>query len=233
MADSKYAKAKIYRLTAGGLTYYGSTYQSLSNRLAGHRANYIQYMKGTFAYVSSFELFKGDNKPIITLVESYPCKSREELLARERYYVENYDCVNMRTPGLTRKEVCNKYYESNKEKIKDYQDSRKEEKKAYDKKYVEQNKEHKQEWAKGYYANNSEKIIQRTREWRQKYSEKKKADDRRTFKCACGAETTVCNRARHDKGAKHIKIISQLNADASCSLVSVSNATKEKAQLQS
>ena len=30
----------------------------------------------------------------IFLIESYPCNSKDELIARERYYIETMECVN-------------------------------------------------------------------------------------------------------------------------------------------
>jgi hypothetical protein len=48
------------------------------------------------------------------LVENYSCNSKKELETRERYYIENNECVNKNMPTRTMKE----YQEENKEKIK-------------------------------------------------------------------------------------------------------------------
>ena len=50
------------------------------------------------------------------LVELYPCKSKEELEAREGYYIRNYDCVNKYIHGRTSKQ----YYNDNKNKLKEF-----------------------------------------------------------------------------------------------------------------
>lgn len=92
-----YKNSKIYKITAGNLTYYGSTTQSLSKRLAKHRDNKLRYpQKNTSCYIL---LDMPDCK--IILVEDYPCERREQLLAREAYYIEHNNCVNKCRPILT------------------------------------------------------------------------------------------------------------------------------------
>jgi hypothetical protein len=86
--------------------YYGSTLQKLCKRMDKHRSDYKQCKNGKKNKIMCFELFEkyGVESCKIFLVELYPCKSREELEAREGYYIRNYDCVNKRIPGRTRKE---------------------------------------------------------------------------------------------------------------------------------
>ena len=106
-----YQKAKIYRIvndTIPDMVYYGSTCQNLSTRMAGHRC----YAKRININNSSKQLFQTGN-PVIVLVENFPCKSKEELLMRERFYIENNSCVNKQVPGRSDAE----YREDHKEKI--------------------------------------------------------------------------------------------------------------------
>jgi hypothetical protein len=49
----------------------------------------------------------------IILIEDFPCERREHLLARERWWIDNSDCVNKNLPTRTNKE----YYQDNKEEI--------------------------------------------------------------------------------------------------------------------
>lgn len=81
-----YQNGKVYKIESlsGGVVYYGSTTQSLANRLAGHRAK-----KDT----SSYEVLKFRDAKIY-LVESCPCNNREELLKRVGHYIRNNECVN-------------------------------------------------------------------------------------------------------------------------------------------
>lgn len=112
-----YSKGKIYRLVSpSGLTYIGSTCQSLAVRKAEHKRHYFHWRNGKFRYVTSFKIFEDDlNNYDIVLIENYPCESKEELHKRERHWIEQFDCVNKIKPGRTDKE----YYEDNRdEKLK-------------------------------------------------------------------------------------------------------------------
>jgi len=91
-----YLKGKIYKLICDDpeLVYYGSTTQKyLSKRLGQHRE----------LKCSSKEMFLYGNVKII-LIENYPCSSRDELVARERWFIENNNCINKRVVGRTTKE---------------------------------------------------------------------------------------------------------------------------------
>ena len=99
-----YKNGKIYKITSGNQIYIGSTTQCLSQRLGGHRAHAKAGRGGAIENL----VFNPDCQ--ITLIESYPCNSRDELLARERYYVDKYpSCVNILTPLLTDEERKKKY----------------------------------------------------------------------------------------------------------------------------
>ncbi len=121
-----YQKSKIYKLVGYGKTYYGSTTQPLCERKSQHKQNFLKNKNGT----CSKELFKLGSDIDIVLVETYPCNNKEELHQRERYYIENNECINNRIPLRTRKEhyIDNKdkilenqkeYNETNKDKIKE------------------------------------------------------------------------------------------------------------------
>ena len=113
-------KGKIYRIISPSNPelppYYGSTKQKyLSNRLARHREG---------GYSSKHIIDKGD--AIIELVEEYSCESKQELLLREKWWIENNDCINLRFPIHTtteyielKKQQSKSYYERNKEKMKE------------------------------------------------------------------------------------------------------------------
>ncbi len=117
-----YKNAKIYKLTGeNGLYYYGSTTRRLNIRLNEHRCK------------SGCERSKLLTNPTIELLENYPCNNKIELLERERWYIENNECVNRKVPNRTdkeynqtekRKAIDNernrKYKKENKEYIKSY-----------------------------------------------------------------------------------------------------------------
>ena len=110
-----YSNGKIYRLVCKDpdLVYYGSTTVRLSKRLYSHKANFKRGDRGD--NVTSCKLFEAGDVEIF-LVENYPCNTKEELIARERYYIENNPCVNYVVPGRNMRE----WYEANKEKKKEY-----------------------------------------------------------------------------------------------------------------
>jgi len=89
-----YQDGKIYKITAGNLTYFGSTIQPLSQRLAKHRNDKKAQPNSNF---SSFPLLDMPDCKII-LVEDYPCERREQLLAREAFYIKSNECVNKIRP---------------------------------------------------------------------------------------------------------------------------------------
>ena len=104
MENNIYSRGKIYKLVCGDLTYFGSTVQPLCARKAQHTKNYKSWLKGENEFVTSYGLFGGDDKPEVILVEDFPCERKEHLPARERWYIENNECVNKRRPIISREE---------------------------------------------------------------------------------------------------------------------------------
>jgi predicted transcriptional regulator len=106
-----YQKAKIYKLwsPSKNLVYYGSTVQTLSQRLADHNAVYNKNKIYCYSYlVLECEDYK------MELVEEYPCNNKQQLLKKEAEYITSNICVNKKIPARTREE----YKQDNKEKIK-------------------------------------------------------------------------------------------------------------------
>ncbi len=111
-----YSKAKIYKIICNttGEQYFGSTTQTLSQRLTDHKCGIRRKKK-----CRSSQIIERNNFSIL-LVESCPCENREQLMARERFHIENNDCVNKIVPARTneeRLEYCRKYYIKNREKM--------------------------------------------------------------------------------------------------------------------
>jgi len=121
-----YQDGKIYKLTGGGLTYYGSTCQSLCKRLANHRGVKKHFDNGkTTEKVSSFQVLEMPDCDIC-LVENYPCNSKEELHMRERWYIENNECINKHLPIRTQ------FEKENHDKIRGQTENRKQWKQDYE-----------------------------------------------------------------------------------------------------
>jgi hypothetical protein len=114
-----YGNGKIYRLISKcGLIYIGSTTQLLSKRLSCHKSRFLEGLKD---YSSRF-LFEKDIDTKIFLIENFACENKEQLLMRERYHIENTDCVNIRPAFLTKEEFILKKKEWQKKGDKKYRE---------------------------------------------------------------------------------------------------------------
>ena len=161
---NKYLNSKIYRIFSysnPNVVYYGSTTQSLSMRMVGHRANF----KAGNKKISSYKVLVFDDAKI-ELVEAYPCNNKDELNKREGIFILNNACCNKNVAGRTQKE----HYEANKEQIKEYYEANKEQRKDY----IEANKEHIKEQKKEYYVANKEQIKEQMKEHYEANKEQKK-----------------------------------------------------------
>jgi hypothetical protein len=102
-----YLLAKIYKMVSpSGLIYIGSTCEpTLARRKSGHKRMFKFYCKSNKKYYSSFLLFEEDKDNVnIILLENYPCNNRDELTAREGYYIKQFDCVNRYIAGRNKKQ---------------------------------------------------------------------------------------------------------------------------------
>ena len=119
-----YQLGKIYKIECNvtGKVYIGSTCEpTLARRLTKHVGNYRCYLNGTYHYVSSFDILQNEDYCIV-LLEKYPCNTKDDLYARERYYTNHIDCVNkIKGQGMTnelgRKGYNKQYHEKNKDMI--------------------------------------------------------------------------------------------------------------------
>jgi hypothetical protein len=104
-----YGNGKIYRIVCNqtGLQYIGSTTIKLSARISQHK----KLLKSNISGASKLVLENDDYN--IILIEDYPCERKEQLLARERYHIENSHCVNKKIPLRTQKE----WYMENKDRL--------------------------------------------------------------------------------------------------------------------
>jgi len=114
-----YQKGKIYAIRSYQTDdiYIGSTVDTLSKRMGGHRCNYKQYIAGKkVGNLTSFKILKY-NDAYIELLEDYPCNSKGELERKEGEYIRKMDCVNKVIAGRSQEEYRALYDD----KIKEYQ----------------------------------------------------------------------------------------------------------------
>jgi hypothetical protein len=171
----RYKRGKVYKIVCRktGKQYIGSTCKKLlSQRLAGHVGHFKLWKKNNFSFITSFTILE-ENDYYIELIELVPCSSKDELKVRERFYIQNNECVNKAIPLRTREE----YKEDNKIKIAEQM-----------KKYAQINKEQIAEYQKEYKAEHKEEIIKRKKE---------------KYDCHCGSTICKDNKAKHEKSIKH------------------------------
>jgi len=148
-----YKNGKIYKIVCNttGKVYIGSTTVLLCKRLACHVND---YKRGKC--ITSKEILDGGNYSIV-LIENVECDTKEQLLKRERHYIESITCVNKRCPIISveeAKEKSKEYYENNKELLLEQK-----------KEYKQLNKEAISEQRKEYHNKNKAKIAQCKKEW--------------------------------------------------------------------
>ena len=186
--ENKYQKGKIYKVVCNktGLVYIGSTYDTLTQRLCSHRSDYRKWLLDkTKQTSSSVKVLENEDYDII-LIENYPCSNKEELHSRERYYIENMECVNANIPTRTVKE------------------------------YNEQNKEMISNRFKEYYIKNREKLLERRKKHHLENKDKNIERNRVIAEmppilCECGDYYTYKHKARHLKSNKHFKKINKIS----------------------
>ena len=142
-----YNLGKIYKIVdnTNNNVYIGSTCEpTLARRLAKHISNYNCYKNGKYSYTSSFKIFENGNYNIV-LIEDFPCENKNQLYARERYWTENINCINInRNQGII--------YELG--GLKEY-------KKVNNREYCEKNKESILKKKKIFYQNNKAKLTEK------------------------------------------------------------------------
>jgi hypothetical protein len=171
---------RVYKIYCNetGECYYGSTEQTLSRRLSKHKQNCKSWKKGKAHYVYSFRIIERGNFTI-SLLEENDFENKDFMKARERHYIENFECVNKVVPNRTDKE---------------YREANRQQREEYNKKYYEANREQKLEYHKEYREANKEHIAEQNK---QKYT------------CDCGGKYTHINKTRHFKSKKHLAYLSK------------------------
>jgi len=163
---SNYSVGKISKLVSDHTDdmCIGSTCQRLlSKRLVGHTWSYNTWLHdGCCGCSTSFENFKYPDCKIV-LLENFPCKTKAELEARERFFIESMKCVNKVIPTRSHDE----YHETHKEhltlKQKQYYENHKEELSEWQRQYRHENKDKLKEQRRMYYESNKDMLVTKKR----------------------------------------------------------------------
>jgi hypothetical protein len=236
-----YSRAKIYKIVCNisGLVYVGSTCEpTLARRLAKHVASYKQWKNNPANYscFTSYKIIEEGDYDIV-LIEDVKCETKDQLHARERYYIENLVCVNKVIPTRTSKEYQEKHkehikklkhenYEKNKEEIllknKNYRDDNKDKLSLQYKTYQLNHKEEIKLRKKIYQEKHKEHIKEYGIEYRKNHEEEIKAKKSLVNNCQCGKTYTNCHKSRHERTPYHqnyLKSQNEINDDnLPCSL---------------
>ena len=208
-----YQKGKIYKLVGGGLTYYGSTTVPLSRRKSNHHTGYKLWKSGNRRCVASSQIF--DKCPYeevdIVLVELYPCNTEEELRDRERYYIENNECVNNEViPTRTKKEQETQWRLANKEAVKEraarWRLANKERLLEKEHQYRELNREKINSVQKKYRASHNQSLRERQKKYRELNSEKLRIEREKPYHCqCCDVVIKSAYKFRHNRSNAHLE----------------------------
>ena len=109
---TNYKNGRIYKIlnTIDDNVYVGSTTEALCKRMWKHKWDVKNNRFITRPlYVKAKEY--GFDNFYIELIENYPCECKEEMIAREGYWIRQIGTLNAIVAGRTPKE----YYEDNKE----------------------------------------------------------------------------------------------------------------------
>jgi hypothetical protein len=177
---------------SSGLAYYGSTEETLKERLSGHRSDKIAYENGTTNYCSSFRVLQHEDHKIELMAE-VEVATKKELRVLEGFYQQNNHCVNIRIAGRTDAESKRAWREANRDAIKKYGEA-----------YREANQDAKKESNRTYREANQDAI--------RAYREANKEKINKKHTCQCGGKYTHVNKATHFKSQKHQQLLSQQTA---------------------
>jgi group I intron endonuclease len=170
--SNPYTKARVYKLTNDQTDdeYVGSTCNPLYKRLGQHKADSTkERCKNRPLYQLMNKIGKQNFQMV--LLEEYPCENREQLRARESYYIK------LLKPTLNKIDAVT-------------------------------NNEKRAQYAKDYYKENSNKIVEYSRLYREKNGDRISARRNQPYLCECGSVITLCGKGHHAQTAKHKSYIS-------------------------
>jgi hypothetical protein len=215
-----YSKACIYKICCKDVEitdcYVGST-TNLSKRRHNHKDRCNNRKdKGYNTRVYQFIREHGGwlNWDVIA-IEDYPCKNKQELETRERYWLEEIGAtLNKGVPTL-----ISGYKERITEYRAEYQQKNKERIKKQRFEYYEKNKERIYKRQAEYYEKNKERIYKRQAEYkrnnkerRAEYYQKNKEKMNEKATCMCGSSVSRAGKYQHERTKKHLKWLAEQEA---------------------
>ena len=163
--------------------------------MATIKKKYKLYLDEKHHFVTSFKILElGD--AYIELLEEINCENKNQLERREGELIREHknNCVNRCIAGRTKKE----YAIDNNDKIK----------KQKKQNYID-NKESISKRSKQYGIDNKESISKHKKQYYNDNIESINAKKKLQYLCTCGSTIQLCNKAKHNKTAKHLKALEQ------------------------
>ena len=222
---NRYENGKIYKIVDVGYNkcYIGSTCESLSQRMARHRACYNLYLKDKAKQpaMTSFSIFDeyGVENCKIELIEKYECNNKEELLKREGSHIKENECVNRCLAGRTKIEYSKMYREENPEKVKETQRAcylkDPDKVKMKSKQWNEQNKDRKRQTGIEYREKNKEILREKARlkyeDNKEHIKERSKINGSKIVVCECGVSMRKDSISKHKKTKQHLQYLQSIS----------------------
>jgi hypothetical protein len=166
-------------------------------------------------------------------LEEFPCKSKQELVLRERHWFDIIKpTLNSQSPMTTpqeRKHNMVKYANEHKVEIsankQKYHSAHRVDRLAKQKQYVREHKvevavykkqhytEHRDEivaYKRQYYADNNATILAKVAQYKEEHRAEINAKQREKVTCECGCEVSKSSLSRHQKSKTHLHIMNQL-----------------------
>lgn len=206
-----YGKGKIYKIVVNNTEdeyrpYIGSTTKEyLSQRFVQHKGDYSKHKNGKSSKIASYNLFDkyGIENCEIVLIENYPCSTKDELHARERYWFDNIENCNICKPMRTEEEIKNKGKMDYNKRIEQDPDCNKKHYQRLLELHPDRNKNHYQRQLE-LHPNYKEKYYARRRELHPNLNEERK---QKKYTCECGSHIRREEKSKHIKTKKHLNYI--------------------------
>ena len=199
---------KVYKIYSEQTdrVYIGSTTKLLLQRFLQHKTNYRRYNDGTYNFVTSFHILQYDDANI-ELIEEVEFDDKKELIRRERFHIEQNECVNKRVEGRTSKE----WGQDNKDRVLEhkqkYREKNREKLLEKAKENYQENREKRLEQAKQYREQNKKMISEKNKKWYQSNKEKLLDKLKVKISCDCGSVVRKSDIKRHERSKKHQKYL--------------------------
>jgi hypothetical protein len=163
--------------------YYGST-TNYKHRISIHKCSTEKQLSKR--QCSSRQIIERGNYTF-SIVEECNFETREELQQRERYYYENFPCINQVIPYKSREELLQDKRDRSKTDVEKQENAI----------YRENHRQELKEKERARYHSKKDEI-----------NEKRK----QRYVCVCGIENSIGNKYQHEKSHRHKKFIEQTSS---------------------